>query len=150
MICIPGPLAVRFDFTITVTSGLKASSCSRWIAIWAETSQHPRSRPRIVLFSSMLPTPSSCTPLLVDRFFFSSLKIQRDKLKQYQKRVGAALLDRPKERRNTWQLICLLPFFRFRLSWSVNTKLPNSSWLRVTRTAHWSHFGGASTRRDYL
>jgi hypothetical protein len=31
-------------------------------------------------------------PLLVDRLFLSSLKIQRDELKQYPKRVGAALL----------------------------------------------------------
>jgi hypothetical protein len=51
-----------------------------------------------------------CTPLVADRSFLSSLKIQRDKLKQYQKRVGAALRCRLREGRNTWQLICL-PLF---------------------------------------
>jgi hypothetical protein len=40
----------------------------------------------------MLLTPFYCTPFSNDRSVFSSLKIQRDKLKQYQKKVGTALL----------------------------------------------------------
>ena len=40
----------------------------------------------------MLLTPLYRTPFSNDQFVFSSLKIQRDKLKQYQKKVGTTLL----------------------------------------------------------
>jgi hypothetical protein len=96
-IAVPGPLAPQ----AAVEASLRSRSSNM-----GGTQSTPKITAQDRAILEYASHPILLYALLVDHSFLSSLKIQRDKLKQYQKKVGVALLYRSREGRNTWQLIC--------------------------------------------
>lgn len=92
--------------------------------LWDQASPHQRSPGKTVQFSSAR-LSSVCAP--GDAQLPFSLKLQRDKLKQYQKKVCSSVrFD-----------VCIAKFHfcRFKSFSSANIRLPSPILLRVTKTA---------------